>query len=524
MARRGTGVNDGVGLDLSTGAIATARVVIALVGAALLGLDLALRRANAGEPTRRLRNLLLLATAAAAVLAWTHFAPIALLSRVHVWELYHHVLGAKYFPELGYTRLYECTVIADAEAGFSFPIEQRPLRRLVDNKIETGARVAADPDSCKKHFSPERWRAFARDLEPLRSVVSAPRWRNMLIDHGFNASPVWTVGGRAVIPAAPLNWPRLRALARIDLALLALMFVATFWGFGLRAGSTALNFFGTHHLGDISWIGGGLRRYDWLATAVIGAALVRRGHLAAGGFALTWSTLLRVFPGFLVAAVVLHAAIDLARRRSLSLSAAHRSFALGCLLALGTLLPLSVVVAGPNAWPEFVENSRKHLSTPLVNFVGWKSVVAFDPATTSALVNDHTLDDKFEPWHAAQRANFEQRQWVYWAGVAAFVLLLGAALVRTSIGVAPLLGVGLVVVAAQIGSYYYALLLGYGLLGASFEAIGIGLLLVSAASLGIADARTGSAEILYVALSALWLLFAVAATAFVAWRGERERG
>jgi hypothetical protein len=82
----------------------------------------------------------------------------------------------------------------------------------------------------------------------------------------------------------------------------------------------------------------------------------------------------------------------------------------------------------------------------------------------------------------------------------------------------------LVVVAAQIGSYYYALLLGYGLLGASFEAIGIGLLLVSAASLGIADARTGSAEILYVALSALWLLFAVAATAFVAWRGERERG
>lgn len=514
-------MNEG-GLELSSGAIATARVVIALIGAGLLGLDLALRRANAGARTQRLRNLLLLATAAAAALAWTRFAPIAVVDRVHVWELYHHVLGAKYFSELGYTRLYECTLIADAEAGFPFPIEKRVLRRLVDNEIETGARIAADPDSCKRHFTPERWSAFTRDLEPLRSAVPARRWRSMLVDHGFNAAPVWTIGGRALIPKAPLDWPQLRTLARVDLVLLTLMWAAAYWGFGLRAASTALIFFGTQHLGDISWIGGGLLRYDWLATAVIGAALVQRGHLAAGGFALTWSTLLRVFPGFLVAAVVLHAAIDLARRRSFALSAAHRRFALGCLLALATLVPLSVVVAGPSAWPAFVANSRKHLSTPLVNFVGWKSVVAFDPTTTAAIVNDDALADKFAPWHAAQRANFERREWVYWLGVAAFAALLAAALARTSIAAAPLLGVGLVVVAAQIGSYYYALLLGYGLLGASFEVVGIGLLLFSAASLGIADVMTGSAEILYVALSALWVGFAFTATAFAAWRGERD--
>jgi hypothetical protein len=33
----------------------------------------------------------------------------------HRWEQFHYFLGAKYFPELGYTRLYQCTAVAEAE-------------------------------------------------------------------------------------------------------------------------------------------------------------------------------------------------------------------------------------------------------------------------------------------------------------------------------------------------------------------------------------------------------------------------
>lgn len=504
-------------IDLwSSGAIATAKVIIALVGAALLVLDITLRSAGTDEPTRRRRNVLLLATAASAVFAWERFAPVEAWNRVHVWELYHHVIGAKYFPELGYTRLYECTLIADIQAKDPAPPEQRLLRNLVDNRIETGARVAADPDGCKRHFTPQRWSAFTQDLAPLRGAGSERRWKSMIIDHGFNASPVWALGARAVIPDAPLNWPLLRWLARIDLLLLALMWAAAYWAFGLRAASTALIFFGTQYLGDINWLGGSLLRYDWLAAAVIGAALLRRGHFAAGGFALTWSTLLRVFPGMLVAAVMLHAAIDMARRRSFALSSAHRRFALGCLLALATLIPLSIAVGGRDAWPEFVANSRKHLATPLVNFVGWKSVVTYDPATSSAALRDDTLDDPFLPWQDARRDIFAKREALYWGGAAAFVLLLGAALARTPIGLAPLLGVGLVVIAAQIGAYYYALLLGYGLLAQRFAWLGPALLLASAASIGIAEVAEDAArsyDAAFVALSAFWMLFAIAATA-----------
>jgi hypothetical protein len=516
-------VNDALDISTwSTGAFSTAKAAIALIGAALLVLDAALRRAGVGDRSRRLRDILLLATAAAAALAWVRFAPIAMLSHGHPWDLYHHTLGAKYFHELGYARLYDCTLIADAEAGFPVPPERRPLRNLVTNRVEKGAATAADPDACKRHFTPERWLAFERDLESFRRALPERGWGSILTDHGFNASPVWTITGSALVPRAPLTAPRLRALARIDLALLAVMWAAAFWGFGLRAACTALIFFGTHYLGSFSWIGGSFLRYDWLAASVIGAALVQRGCLVAGGFALTWATLLRIFPGFLVAAVVMHAAIDLARRRSLALSAAHRRFAIGCLLALATLVPLSIAVAGRNAWPDFVANSRKHLATPLLNFVGWKTVVAFDPATPSSALRNSALDDPFTPWHEAMRANFEKRRFVYWAGVAAFVALLAAALARTSLGTAPLLGIGLVVVCAQIGSYYYALLLGYGLLAVSIEAVGIGLLLLSAASLGIGDVITGTQDVVFTALSALWVLFAVAATAFAASRGERN--
>jgi len=514
-------VNDA--LDLSTwssGAFITAKAAIALIGAAILVIDAALRRVGAGNGSRRVCDISLLATAAAAALAWVRFAPVAMLSYGHPWDLYHHTLGAKYFRELGYTRLYDCTVIADAEAGFPVPPERRPLRNLTTNRVAKSSATAADPDACKRNFSPERWLAFERDLESFRGAFPERRWGSILTDHGFNASPVWMITGSALVPQVPLTAPRLRALVRIDLALLAVMWAAAFWGFGLRAACTALIFFGTHYLGSFSWIGGSFLRYDWLVASVIGAALVKRGRLVAGGFALTWATLLRIFPGFLVAAVVMHAAIDLARRRSLALSAPHRRFAIGCLLALATLVPLSIAVSGRSAWPDFVANSRKHLATPLLNFVGWKTVVAFDPATTSAALRDPALDDPFTPWHEAMRTNFERRQSVYWAGIAAFVALLAAALARTSLGTAPLLGIGLVVVCAQIGSYYYALLLGYGLLAASIEAVGIGLLLLSAASLGIADVITGTKDVVFTALSGLWVLFAVATTALAAWRGE----
>jgi hypothetical protein len=495
-------------------AIATAKVAIALAGAALAAADLALARRGRDAVLRRVRLVAWVALALAALLAWTRLGPFAGVRKLHVWELYHHVLGAKYFAELGYVRLYDCTLVADAEAGFEFAPAERPVRRLATNRVVRGDTFLAEAQAdCASRFTPARWREFAHDVAVFRNRALPRTWGRLLTDHGFNASPVWTLGGSAITHFVPVSGRTLSVFATFDQVLLALMTVALAWGFGLRVAAMAWIALGTLYLADFSWLGGAFLRYDWLALAAIGVASVRRGRLAAGGFALTWATAVRIFPGFLVAAVVLHAALDLARRRSLALAPPHRRFALGCLLAIATLGPLSVALEGWDAWPGFVANSRKHLSTPLVNFAGWKTVVAFDPAATSAALQDPKLDDPFERWQQSVRAHQDRRYAVYVAGVAVFAVLLAAALARTPLAWAPLLGIGLTVVAAELGAYYYALLALYAGLVERIPLAGVVLLLFAAASHGVASAIGGSQDVVFAALSALSVALAVALTA-----------
>lgn len=503
----------------STGTLASLKVMLALAGAGLLGWDFGLRRAGRPEHRRPLRDALLAGVALLSALAWFDFAPLRALRTLHDWELYHHFIGGKYLRELGYTRLYDCTLIADDESGFEIPAAQRPIRRLATNRVEMGAGVVADPDACKRHFTPERWDAFREDVRWFRERATPRRWAAALNDHGFNATPAWAIAGTTLANLGPASDARMHALASIDPLLLAAMWAAACWGFGWRTAAVALIFWGTNELGRAAWIGGAFLREDWLAATVVGLALLRRGRAAAAGAALTVATLLRVFPGFLVAAFALRAAIGCWRRRSVRLPPSELRFALGCAAALALVVPLSAAATGSfDIWREFADNSRKHLATPLTNFMGLKTVAAFSPAATVLRVRDFSLPDPYTPWHEAQRASFERRAGWFWAAVVAFGALLAVAVVREEEWAAPILGTGLVVIAAQIGSYYYALLSVYGLLGARREPAPIGLLLLSACTWAIASSARAYDE------TSMWqslacVVYAVAVTALAARRG-----
>ena len=474
---------------------ASLKVTLALAGASLLAWEWALRRAGRPDERRRLRDALLACLALLAALAWWDFAPQRLARTIHEWEFYHHFIGGKYLRELGYTRLYDCTLIADDEAGFEIPPALRPIRRLATNRIEMAADVSADPEACKRHFTPERWDAFRADVQWFRERMPPRRWATAQTDHGFNATPAWAIAGSTLANTGPASEARLRVLALIDPLLLASMWGAACWGFGWRPTAAAILFWGTNEPGRSSWVQGAFLRQDWLAATLVGLALLRRGRMAAGGAALTVATLLRIFPGFLVAAFALRAAAGCWRRRSLRLPPSQRRFALGCAVALALVVPLSAAVTGSfDSWREFAENSRKHLATPLTNFLGLKSVVAYSPAETVMRVRDSSLPDPYTPWHATQRATFARRAGWFWAAVLAFAALLALAVEREEEWAAPILGAGLVVVAGQIGCYYYALLSVYALLGPRREPASIGLLLLSAATLAIASSTRAQDE------------------------------
>ncbi len=501
------------------------KIGLALAGALLLAAEWWLRRAGTPRRLRRARDLALGVVALAAAAAWWNFGQLHQGRHLHVWEFFHHFVGAKYFPELGYTRLYDCALIADYEDDFAIRPERRPVRRLATNEVAFATEVLAEPDACKEHFTPARWESFRRDVRWFRTRLPPRRWAKALTDHGMNATPAWLIAGSMLADAGPATAQRIGRLALLDPALLVAMWACVVWAFGWRVAAAAVIFWGTNQPGHFGWVGGAYLRLDWLAASVLGVCLLRRGHPAGAGAALTAATLLRVFPGLLVAALVLRAGADLWRRRSLRPAPEHLRFAAGALLMLAVALPMAARVSGGSgAWLGFYENSRMHLATPLGNFVGWKTALSLDPAQPQHRLRDPSRVDPVEPWYEAQRATFAAREPWFWLGLAAFVALLARAVSRQprhDDWVAAVLGCGLVVVGAQIGSYYYALLLLYGLLSGRHPGIGALLCGLSAAGWWI-YAAAGWRDLAYGWISVACVAFAFGVTALMAWRPADE--
>src|SRR5262249_5238919 len=112
---------------------------------------------------------------------------------VQRWDFTHYYLGAKYFPELEYTRLYQASVVAEADAGFADEASARRLRDLSTGRFVNGADVLRDAPAYRARFSDERWRAFVADVATLRAWLSPARWAQSQMDHGYNGTPAWAI-------------------------------------------------------------------------------------------------------------------------------------------------------------------------------------------------------------------------------------------------------------------------------------------------------------------------------------------
>ena len=481
---------------------------LATSGAALLLWGAWLRRQARPDAFRRQRDALLLVLGLASGLAWWSFGQFHFPRYVHPADIFHYYMGAKYFPELGYTGLYECVAIADLDVGRAFAARNPRIRNLGTNFLEPIGPVLDDPARCVQRFTPQRWYAFRRDAHAFRSRLPPDVWRKLRTDHGYNGTPVWGILGSTLANTGPATPGRLLALALLDPVLLLVMWGCVAWAFGWRVLCVALMFWGTNHTAQFPWTGGSYLRQDWLAAAVAGICCLRRDRPTAGGFLLATSALLRLFPALLLGGLALQAAARMLRRRRWTLSPSHGRVALGGLLAAAILLPLSAVVAGGfGVWPAFVANSRLHLDTPLVNHVGLRTALSHDSASRAELSFDAAADDPYADWKAARRDTFERRRALFAALVLAFAVLLALAAERHEDWIAAVLGIGLLPVAGEVTSYYYGILLGYAFLCPLRPGIGAALCALAAFS-------WLSVEIWHWADSSL-VATSLAATAFV---------
>jgi hypothetical protein len=480
-------------------------------GALLLALG-AWRRARGRAPGRAFDWLLALLGALAAA-CWWNLGRFNYPTFGHASETYHYYIGAKYFPELGYTRLYRCTAVAEAELGRRRGVEARHARELGTNRLVPAAQLLREPELCKAQFSAARWREFRRDIRFFRNQIRGEEWRKTQLDHGYNATPAWGLAGGLLARTGPAGERQVLLLRLFDPLLLAGTGLAIAWAFGWRTLCVVLLYWGTNYPAQHGWVGGAYLRQLELAALLVGICCLRRGRPALAGALLALASLVRIFPALAFAGVALRAVWEAVAARRPVLAPSRRRIALGALAAAAVLVPASGIgVGGLGAWRAFAANSRVLLDTPLRNHVGLRTALSMHTSVSAYAMLDPALGDPFAPWKEARKRVFAGRRALFAAAVAGFVVLLAVAVRRSEDWCATVLALGLVPVAIELTCYYWALLAAYGLLWEERPWVGAALCALSALGWAIAD-RLVNFDLAFPWISLATLAFVVGATA-----------
>gem|GEM_PF-1672950 len=311
----------------------------------------------------------------ASALAYTNFGRWSGYYSVHYHDAAHYFLGAKYAPELGYTRLYSCLAVAAQEEG-RWPAEpSRVVRDLRNNTLVPLAAALDEGKDCAGRFGTARWAEFRRDTVFFQSQLHPAAWSALLADHGYNATPGWTFVLRTLLlrdRPASIAW--LSTLSHLDEVGLVLLALVLLWGFGLRVGTLALLVIGLGFPWITLWTGGGIGRSLWLLFALAGLATYQRGHPRLAGVLVGLSAGLQIFPALLLAGPFFSVVADRWRRRPPN--GANQRLLLSASCAFLALAVLSLYTSGPSLWLEFAHNSGKHMASTSANRIGLGQVSA----------------------------------------------------------------------------------------------------------------------------------------------------
>lgn len=420
----------------------------------------------------------------------------------HRHEFYHYYLGSKYNSELGYVRLYECTAVAEVDLGRGTEMKKRELRDLRVNLIIPVADsiVFSNPDSCRKRFTPERWEAFKKDVEWFYNSARGDYWENMVKDHGYNPPPVWTMTGKLFSNIAPAGDGFFKLLACIDILFHIGTLLMMWWAFGWRVGLVTALFWGVNGPANFYWTGGAFLRQDWLFLFVASVVFARKRKFALAGAALTWSSLLRVFPMIAFAGWAIIIGFDVFRRWqtyhagntpakgywSLDtwLKKEFQQLLAGCIIAASVLIPASIVVAGPNSYTEFYQHTlHTHDNTPLTNHMGLKSIMAHTWEGRMRFGRNDNLDDPFQEWKQGRIDRNEAQKPIRWTIIGFIGIWMAWNLRRTKLlWVGTIMSVPLMMCTTELTCYYYSFFMIAAALIRQRPTFGPALLAVSGAS------------------------------------------
>jgi hypothetical protein len=366
---------------------------------------------------------------------------------VHLHDVAHYYLGAKYYGQLGNAGLYTAMLRAESEwYGDRFTTtEARDLDRY--ERVHIGSLLERS-DPVKAAFSPERWAEFQRDVSYFREALG-PHYAGVLLDHGFNATPVWTLIGRPIARSVSASDGGLFLLALLDPLLIAAMLIAIAWAFGLDAMLLSLIYLCLLFGAGFGWTGGGFLRTPWLVTLVGSVCCLRRQHHAAAGALMAGASLLRIFPIVLAAPLLLRA-IAISRRQR-QLPPQYRAWLVGFGVTAAALLSLTLLLPrGFDHWVDFRSGMGRYVEVVSPNLVGLTPILAYRGGP------DEVGHEEFREIETRRTAI---RRVQLWLVVLPLLALFAKAAGRVGEVTACALGIPLLFAGLNLAAYYYAFLL-----------------------------------------------------------------
>ena len=375
-------------------------------------------------------------------------------------EFFHYYLGAKYFPELGYLGLYDCTALADRETAEQDGARPRIafVRDLADVLAEKTAAAARSDCALRQRlrFADARWAAFKVDLRALQRLAPDAWWQDVVDDKGLNPPPTSLLLGSAVANAIPIRaagLPTYLIVTSLDLLLVCGSFLALRSSFGGSAAALAAVTFGASFIASYGWLGGAVLRFTWVAALVFGLAAMGRGRWLLAGLLLGWSVCDRVFPaGFAVGAALPLAASSLQRARDRGPLA---RYALGLGLAMGIAGLASVAAFGVEDWRVFATRLARDAHVHNVLHIGLDKILTYRAWTPQ----DFPDLASFRQWNERIDATWARLRVAAGLLQAAAMMAAGlAAARRRPVEASVLFGVLAMFTLASPSNYYYVVL------------------------------------------------------------------
>jgi hypothetical protein len=421
-----------------------------LLLAAATALVVALRRLRVSWLARAsaYRGTLLALAALALVNHFNYLSFHGQRTWVHLHDVAHYYLGAKYFDELGYGGLYVAMLRAEAEAYDDHfrTIEARDLER---NELVHIRELLQRSDPVKAAFTPRRWESFEADVVYLRTALG-PAYAGVLRDHGFNPTPLWAWIGGALANLVPAGSARgILLLTLLDPLLLVAMFALLGRVFGREALLLAIIYFCCLFGAGFSWTGGAFLRYPWLCAVVGALCALERGRGGTAGVLLGVATMLRLFPAAFVVGPALRAAWrwrrGVAERRDVAPL-------VGFAVTVAILLAASIALppGGIDDWRSFSSRITRHAQGIAPNLVGVTPLLSYRPGPDEVSRTElRTIEERHRTAHRVQLFTL-----LPLALVAVCLLAAGS-----SQAAAMALGIPLLLWSTDVAGYYTAFLI-----------------------------------------------------------------